>query len=248
MEEKETKPKKEADKKRQSRKKTKAESENIGIDLDSFDWGNDCKLSEKQKYFCIWYTCPGKTYHNAYQSAVKAGYTKNSATVSAAAMRKRADIAAFIKKFDAMYVKESLDDFYHNAMFDKITRATFDVADFYEIKTYMDKDGNEREYLSIKAPSDLTPEQRKCIDGIKINNNGTPSYEFASKTHETEFLMKMKEKLDGDGGDDDSFQVETTAEIIKGNLQVKTKVLRANAEITEVSELNNKTEDRTEED
>lgn len=230
------------------RKKTDSTSSKE-IDLESFNWGEDCKLTERQKLFIIWFTCPGKTYHNAMQAALKAGYTKNTALVESARMRRIPQIAAFIKKFDGMYVRESVDDFFHNALQTKIIRASFDIKDFYKRKTYTDKDGNEHEYIGIKEPSDLTPEQRKCIDGIKINNNGSPSYEFADRTHETEFLMKLKREMDGAGKDDDSFQVETTAEIIKGNLQVKTTVIKANAEITELSDLKqNSAKKREEED
>lgn len=230
-------------------KKNAGTASNEGINLDSFDWGEDCKLTERRKLFVIWFTHPGKTYHNALQAALKAGYTKNTANVESARMRRIPQIAALIKKFDDMYVRESVDDFFHNALQTKIIRANFDINDFYEKKSYFDKDGNEREYIGIKDPSDLTPEQRKCIDGIRMNNNGSPSYEFADRTHETEFLMKLKNELDGAGKDDDSFQVETTAEIIKGDLQVKTKVIKANAEITELSDLKrNSAKVREEED
>ena len=225
------------------------ESANMEIDLNSFDWGEDCKLNEKQKFFVVWFTYPGRTYHNAKQSAIKAGYTEKTAHVWSTSLRRNPEISSYIKKFDDMYVRESLDDFYHKAIEDKIVRATFDVNDFHEVKTYTDKDGNAREYLSIKDPSELTSEQRKCIDGIKINNNGTPSYEFANRTHEVEVLMKLKERLDGDGKEDDSFQVETTAEIIKGNLQVKTKVIKNNRETAELSELTtDSAKEREEED
>lgn len=225
------------------------EAANMEIDLNSFDWGEDCKLNEKQKFFVVWFTYPGRAYHNAKQSAIKAGYTEKTAHVWSTSLRRNPEISSYIKKFDDMYVRESLDDFYHKAIEDKIVRATFDVNDFHEVKTYTDKDGNAREYLSIKDPSALTLEQRKCVDGIKINNNGTPSYEFANRTHEVEVLMKLKERLDGDGNEDDSFQVETTAEIIKGNLQVKTKVIKNNRETAELSELTtDSAKEREEED
>ena len=137
-------------KEKKPRKPTKktipAEGEptNLDIDLNSFDWGEDCKLNDRQKYFVIWFTYPGRTYHNAMQSAIKAGYTKKTANVLSPAIRRNPEISALIKKFDDMYVRESLDDFYHRAITDKIARATFDVNDFHEVKKYTDKDGNER--------------------------------------------------------------------------------------------------------
>lgn len=229
------------------KKPDEVKTENVNIDINSFDWGEDCKLTEKQKLFVIWYTHPAMK-HNATQAAIKAGYSVKNADNYNIRLRNNPEILSFIKKFEQKYLKQSLDDFYFEAVQSKIRRANFDVSDFYEKKTYYDQDGNERQYISIKDPAELSPEQRKCIDEIKINNNGMPSYIFADRTHETEFLMKLKEKLDGDGKDDNSFQVETTAEIIKGNLQLKTKVIQANAEIAESSDLNNKTAERTEED
>lgn len=197
------------------------------IDLDSFDWGEDCKLTEKQKLFVIWFTYPDKkTYHNAMQAALKAGYTKNTATVESARMRRIPQIATLIKKFDDVYTRESVDDFFHNALQTKITRASFDIKDFYERRTYTDKDGNEHEYIGIKDPSKLTPEQRKCIDGIRINNNGSPSYEFADRTHETEFLMKLKREIDSGGDNSNGFETELTIEQIKDKVTAKLKVIQ----------------------
>lgn len=213
---------------RKPRKKTfsvDGESTNLDIDLNSFDWGDDCKLNEKQKLFVVWFTYPGRTYHNALQSAIKAGYTKKTAHIAGGAMRRKPDIAPFIKKFDEMYVKESLDDFYHRAIQNKITRATFDVNDFHEVKKYTDKDGVEHEYLSIKDPATLTEEQRICIDGIKYSNNGTPSYEFANRTHETEVLMKLRDIASGEHQNSEN-EMELTIEQIKDKVTAKLKVIQ----------------------
>lgn len=210
------------------------ESANMEIDLNSFDWGEDCKLNEKQKFFVVWFTYPGRTYHNAKQSAIKAGYTEKTAHVWSTSLRRNPEISSYIKKFDDMYVRESLDDFYHKAIEDKIVRATFDVNDFHEVKTYTDKDGNAREYLSIKDPSALTSEQRKCIDGIKINNNGVPSYEFANRTHETEVLMKLHELASGEKQKTEN-EMELTIEQIKDKVTAKIKVIQKKDEEEELA-------------
>ena len=195
------------------------------ISLESFDWGEDCKLNDKQKYFVVWFTYPGRTYHNSYQSAIKAGYTQKTAKVICGAIRRNPDIVPYIKKFDDMYMRESLDDFYKNAIRTKIARTSFDINDFYEVREYTDKDGNKREYLSIKNPSELTPEQRKCIDGIKFNNNGTPMYEFANRTHETEVLMKIYELASGEKKETEN-EMELTIEQIKDKVTAKLKVIQ----------------------
>lgn len=210
------------------------EPTNMDIDINSFDWGEDCKLNEKQKLFVVWFTYPGNTYHNAKQSAIRAGYTKKTAHVMSSSMRRSPEIALYIKKFDDMYVRESLDDFYHNAIKNKIARTAFDINDFYEVKNYTDKDGNIREYLSIKNPSALTPEQRKCIDGIKINNNGVPSYEFANRTHETEVLMKLHELASGEKQKTEN-EMELTIEQIKDKVTAKIKVIQKKDEEEELA-------------
>ena len=195
----------------------------IGVNL--YDWGENCKLTDKQKLFVVWYTYPGRTYHNAYQSALKAGYKKNSAVNINIIMKRNPNVMACIKKFDAIYVKESLEDFYHKALHNKIARALYDIADFYEKKTYTDNDGGEHEYLRIKAPEDLTEEQRKCIDGIKYNNNGTPMYEFANRTHETDVLMRLHELMNGEQKKD-GVEAELTIEQIKDKVTTKLKIIQ----------------------
>ena len=217
-------------------KPEKVEFPNDEIDLNSYEWGDNCKLSDKQKLFVVWFVHPAMK-HNAYQSAVKAGYSIKSAKVLCGKLKSDPEIQSYVKKFEAQFLRTSLDEFYNEAIHNKITRASYDVNDFHEMRTFTDGNGVNHEYLSIKDPAKLTPEQRKCIDEIKINNNGSPSYVFADRTHETEFLLKLKERLEGEGNNEDSFQVETTAEIIKGNLQVKTKVIKANQETAEMSEL-----------
>ena len=204
---------------------TDREPTNEDIRLESFDWGEDCKLSDKQKYFVIWYTFPGRTYRKCLRSALKAGYTPKTANVMCGSLRRNPAIVPYIKKFDEMYMRESLDDFYHKAIQDKIARATFDINDFYETKEYIDGDGNKREYISMKKPSELTPEQRKCVDGIKINNNGTPSYDFANRTHETEVLMKLRELANGERKND-GVQAELTIEQIKDKVTTKLKIIQ----------------------
>lgn len=222
------KTKKKTSKKRQVKPVTIAETNeltNQNVDLNSYEWGEDCKLNERQKLFIIWYTYPGRTYHNAMQAAIRAGYTRKTAHVTGWEMRNKPEIAPYIKKFDEMYVKLTLDDFYHKAINDKIVRATYDVSDFHEKRTYTDRDGNEREYLSIKDPSTLTPEQRKCVDGIKFNNNGTPMYDFPDRTHETEVLMKLYESVAGEKRNTGN-EMELTIEQIKDKVTAKVKLIQ----------------------
>ena len=94
----------------------------------------------------------------------------------------------------------------------------------------------------------LTEEQKLCIDGIDfVGQRAIPNYKLPNRNAEENKLIELYEKMNGEDNKD-GYEVETTAEIIKGNLQVKTKVIKSNSEITELSDLKNKSTERTEED
>lgn len=56
------------------------------------------QLTDKQEAFVRWYLTPGPTLYNAYQAALKAGYTKASAGSSANRNLKQPPIAAAINR------------------------------------------------------------------------------------------------------------------------------------------------------
>lgn len=218
------------------------------IDLDSFDYG-DVKLTQKEKLFIFWYTYPeSNAYHDSAKSARKAGYSQKNARMSGYHLRHSPKIAPLIAKFDKNTVKTGLEEAYHRIIQRKIARSEFKGLDFYKIEDYTTEEGNVYTNVSIKKPEELSEEQKLCIDGIEFaGQRSIPIYKLPNRTAEENKLIELYEKINGEGNKE-GYEVETTAEIIKGNLQVKTKIIRANSEITELSELRNKTEDRTEED
>lgn len=218
------------------------------IDLDSFDYG-ETKLTQKEKLFILWYTYPqSNSYHDSAKSARKAGYSQKNARMSGYNLRRNPKIASLIAKFDKDVVKTGIEEAYHRIIQRKIARSEFKGLDFYDIENYTAENGTIYTSVTIKEPEELTEEQKLCIDGIEfIGQRAIPNYKLPNRTAEENKLIELYEKINGEGNKE-GYEVETTAEIIKGNLQVKTKIVRANSEITELSELRNKTDERTEED
>lgn len=218
------------------------------IDLDSFDYG-ETKLTQKEKLFILWYTYPASSaYHDSAKSARKAGYSQKNARMSGYNLRHNPKIASLIAQFDKDVVKTGIEDAYHRIIQRKIARSEFQGLDFYNIENHIAENGNIYTSITIKEPEELTEEQKLCIDGIEfIGQRAIPNYKLPNRTAEENKLIELYEKINGEGNKE-GYEVETTAEIIKGNLQVKTKIVRANSEITELSELRNKTDERTEED
>lgn len=218
------------------------------IDLDSFDYG-ETKLTQKEKLFILWYTYPqSNSYHDSAKSARKAGYSQKNARMSGYNLRHNPKIAPLIAKFDKDVVKTGIEEAYHRIIQRKIARSEFRGLDFYDVENYTAENGKIYTSVTIKEPENLTEEQKLCIDGIEfVGQRSIPNYKLPNRTAEENKLIELYEKINGEGNKE-GYEVETTAEIIKGNLQVKTKIVKANSEITELSELRNKTEDRTEED
>lgn len=206
------------------------------IDLDSFDYG--IKLTQKEKLFVFWYTFPeNSAYHNMAAAARKAGYSQKTAKETGFRLRHSDKLSPIIAKFDKNVVKTSLDDAYHRILQRKIARADFNGLDFYNVSEVTDDNGKTYKNVTIKDPSEFTEDQKLCIDGIDFKGQrGIPYYMLPNRTAEENKLIELYEKANGED-QKEGYEVETTAEIIKGNLQVKTKVIKNNAEIAELSDL-----------
>lgn len=219
------------------------------IDCNSYNWGEK-KLTQKEKLFVFWFTYPESTsYHNATRAARKAGYSPKTAYAKGYYLKTKDYIATLIKQFDNLYIKTTIEDTYNRIMKRKVIRAEFIGNDFYDVKQGVSESGNTFIKASIKLPDELTEEQKLCIDGIDfVGKNFIPNYKLPNRKAEEDKIIELYEKLNGKNNSDD-YEVETTAEIIKGNLQVKTKVMRKNDKMIELSDLkNNATGERVEED
>lgn len=202
---------------------------NVVVDLNAYDWGGG-KLTDLQKLFIIWFTTPGQDcYRRAIKAARKAGYTSKTASVIAHKLRR--DLDKHIRQFEENIGKVNIVDTAQRWIQEKIIRGDFDVKDFYETVDQENiKTGETRRVLRLKDIEELTPEQRLCIDGIDVKGmQGTMIYSLPDREKVRDSLINFMQK--SQGGDDDDYDIETVAEIIKGNIQVKMKVITKNREI-----------------
>ena len=202
------------------------------IDLSNFDWGKQ-RLTDKQKLFVAWFCTPGTdTYHCVTRAAKKAGYTENTAHDAGYKMRRDPKIDGLIKKFEAKIGKYNLIDAAQRWIHEKIIRGDYDVNDFYTIHEYKDpKTGEKRKQLRLKALDSLTEEQRLCIDGVDVKGQkGIMVYTFPDREKIRDSLIAYVQK-DEAGKDGEGYDIETLTEIIKGEVKIKTRIIKRNQEI-----------------
>jgi len=201
------------------------------VDFSCFDWGDE-KITDKQKLFVFWFSLPlQEAYHCGLKAARKAGYTAKSALVNAYKMRRDPKIDKLIKQFEETVGKVNIMDMAQRWVQEKIIRGNYDIKDFYETVEYEDKKGVPHKKLMLKPLEKLTPEQRLCIDGIDCKGQtGIMIYTLPDREKIRDSLIAYAHKKNSENSGDE-FDVETVAEIIKGNLSVKTKVISRNQEI-----------------
>jgi hypothetical protein len=207
------------------------------VDLESYDWGKDNKLTDKQKLFVVWFCMPRtEYYHSAMKAARKAGYTPKTANSIAFKLRRDPVIEKLIKQFDDSIGKKNIIDAAERYLQEKIIRAEYDVSDFYEFREFEDKLGQPRKKLILKDINALTPEQRLCIDGIDMKGQqGIPVFILPDRMRERDSIIAFAKKETADTPDEE-FDIETVAELIKGNIQIKTKLIKRNQSIIDKAE------------
>jgi phage terminase small subunit len=201
------------------------------IDLSAYDWEGE-RLTEAQKLFIVWFATPGtEYYHKAMKAARKAGYTPKTANAVACKMRCDPKIKKFIDKIEDTIVKVNTIDVAQRWIQEKIVRGDFKVRDFYETIQYVnEKTGETVRKLVVKEIEELTDEQLLCIDGVDAKGmQGTTIYSLPDREKIRDSLIALIQKSQGETNDE--YDIETIAEIIKVNLQVKTRVINQNKEI-----------------
>ncbi|MGL4981691.1 MAG: hypothetical protein ACRC4W_02325 [Treponemataceae bacterium] len=203
------------------------------IDLESYDWGKE-KLNNMQKLFIFWYTYPGgDCYHKLARAARKAGYSDKTASQKSYDFLKNEAISKKIKEFDDSYVKTGISDAYHRIIKRKIARVDFNTTDFYNFNEFIDDNGNKKVFVSIKKPDELEEYQKICIDAIDFQGqNSIPNYKLPNRKQEEDTIIDLYDKINGIKNSDD-YDVESTAEIIKGKLSLTTKIIKKNEKIAQ---------------
>lgn len=236
-----------------AQKKTREENapsdlDGVFVDLASFDWG-DAKLTDKEKLFCFWLAHPA-TRGNASLAARKAGYSQKSSPLLGSRLRSKDKLKPVIKRLEDSFLKTSVEDAYRKILQKQINRALVDRTGLFSYEFLTNDSGAQYLKITPKPPEELTSEQRDCIEGVEFSGvYGTANYKLASSERAEKEIIRIYEKTNGIGESDSAFDVETVVDVIRGNLQVKTKLINANREIAAHSDLrNDASEDRAEED
>jgi phage terminase small subunit len=197
------------------------------------------KLTDMQLKFIINYLTPGQPYfHNAFQSALKAGYAKYYASSNIFAFLKREDIKKIIKANEHL-VHDAINSAALRALELKQQRAFFDPADYYyeedvEIKT---KGGIKTiKRMSLKNLEEMSLEQRMVIDGVDLKGyESIPVYILPDRGKELNDLIKLSADYSKGAGSMDS--EEETMEIIMERLTVKKTMRKEKDDISETANL-----------
>ena len=180
------------------------------------------KLSALRRAFIVNYVTPGQPcYHNALQSALKAGYKRATATADIYEIIREPDIQKIIKTNEAL----SYQALRHSAMRAleiKQRRAFFDPIDYFEEKEITVRSRNlefKKKILELKDLNNMTPEQRECIDGFDIKGPGAdPVYILPNREKELNDIIKIDSELSKSVADTGE---EETREIIMERITIR---------------------------
>jgi hypothetical protein len=155
------------------------------------------------------------------RAARKAGYTAATANVYSCKMLRDPKIKKLIQKFEAE-ARESVHDAAQRFVQEKIIRADYDIADYYDIVDYFnEKTGESSHRFILKDLQDLTKEQRLCIDSIDAKGqNSTPIYVMADRQKERDSIIALDRVWNG-GNKGDEYDVEETKEIIMERITIR---------------------------
>ena len=214
------------------------------IDGNIFKWTEN--LPDNQRRFVIFYVFQffnnGK--HNATDAARKAGY-KDSKTLKAQAQhlveneKVYREIRNIQSQVAEKYTKVDLKNEIMRIIERKKERAQFNPIEVYDIEQTMTDEGITFIRGDVKPISELTEKQKRMIMGVKFEGQrGIVNYVTPDIVKEENDLINIYSKLfDKEDDSDKDFDIETTAEIIGEKLQLKTKVICANKETADMSEL-----------
>jgi len=193
-------------------------------------------FTPKEKKFIFYYTMPGPDFMNQTKAAVKAGYAKKNAFIAGYNVRRKPDIDAAIKNILNSRVSVDIEEQYQEALKIMRSRAFFNLADYTKQKTITIKIGKDDykdiEVEAFKDLSELTPEQLRAVDGIDYRGvNGSRVLVMADRMKTLIDVINIRNKING-LTDNNDFDVEATADIIKGQLSLKLTARKAKEELS----------------
>lgn len=211
------------------------------INLDTeFKWTQS--LTDGQRLFVFYYCNQNSLKKNAAEAARLAGYSIKTAKIQATKYLQTPEILSEIKNINTQLLKNitktNLESTVKAIIARKTARLNMNPLGLYDIEHKITEEGFEYTSVTIKTPENLTDEQKELIEDIEfVGQRSIPHYKLPSKTQtENELLKIFKDFKDNEETGND-FDIETTAEIIGEKVQLKTKIIRANKETADMSEL-----------
>lgn len=217
------------------------DSGNKYINLDTeFKWTQS--LTDAQRLFIFHYCNQSSLKKNATEAARLAGYSVKTANVQAKQLLTTPYILSEIKNINAQILKNltklNLESTVKDIIARKQARLNMKPYDFYDIEKMVIGEGFEYTSATIKTPDQLTDEQKELIEDIEfVGQKSIPHYKLPSKIQTENELLKIYKDMKDNEEQGNDFDVETTAEIIGEKVQLKTKIIRANKETADMSEL-----------
>ena len=212
------KPRQEAPKKTAKQGKTRTALENLESAVDFCG----IKLSAKRYAFLTHYLTPDSPYfHNARQSAIKAGYAENTANVEIYRMLQEPGIQKIVQHNERL-AHLALHESAKRAIEIKQQRAFFDPSEYFEEKeiTIPTKQGEiTKTVMALKPMDKMTREQRMCIDGVDIKGQSSiPVYIMPDRAKELNDIIKIDGELSKAVADTSE---EETREIIMERITIR---------------------------
>ena len=180
-------------------------------------------LTKQRHDFLIYYLTPGSScFHNALQAALKAGYSKSTASSITYQLFREPNIQKIVEANKKLGY-QSIHEAAKMAIEAKKERAFFDVADYYqqkeiEIET---KHGTiTKKAVEMKPFEELTELQRRyCVSDIDLKGQASiPMYVLPNKEKEQNDIIKLDAELSKTVADTGE---EETKEIIIERITVR---------------------------
>ncbi len=210
----------------------------VDINDGSIDWGDVkkplCRL------FCYYYTLNNApSFHNAAESYRKCGkkfkksqdYAQNALSFR----RNNPEIDVFIKNYEENQIKSEISTAADAVRRMKVIQATYNPKDLFE-SVEIDTEKGSFTTSQIKNLEDIPDDLAVAvIENIDFKGGvGKPVFVLASKSKAQDDILKMDEKQRlADSAGSDGYNVQTTAEIIKGKMTVQTTIIAGNQELAE---------------
>lgn len=178
------------------------------------DKAGETRLKPRQERFCQEFVSDIK--RNQTAAAIRAGYAKNSARISASQLMRIPNVAQRIKELELQALEDAGYDI--NVLKPLIMRrlvaqATFDISEIIQViysddgrrqqalERLQDLDGGQgmidfgEPLIYIKPTSDWTPEQRAAVKGIEMTKEGikiTPHDGLSALRHLSDIMGLTK--------------------------------------------------------